>query len=262
MTWRCLLMMMILASCCHQAAPTGAGGGSLGAFLPPERGQAAVGTLLAQNATVADPSACADHCLQLQVGVQVVSINVCEEEHGSKLTCQCSGWGVEYDLQKNRSSCSWYRRSFPRNDSRVLPQVAVLAEVPQRGVALAPASLLSKAFVANIEYLRLRSDVDAMLYRFRLRKDAPCHREKPAGYCFGWDCSLAPDYAASGFIMGVSASLRWMEDAGLKTTLEKLLAEMQTCSNDNGWFLPWSESEMAANWYHLRVIVITIRTLY
>ena len=40
-----------------------------------------------------------------------------------------------------------------------------------------------------------------MLYRFRLRKDAPCHRAVPAGYCFGWDCSLAPDYAASGFIM-------------------------------------------------------------
>jgi hypothetical protein len=89
----------------------------------------------------------------------------------------------------------------------------------------------------------------SMLYRFRLRKDAPCHSEKPAGYCFGWDCSLAPDYAASGFIMGVGASLRWMTDAGLKTTLERLLAEMATCSNDNGWFLPWSESEMAANWY-------------
>ena len=68
-------------------------------------------------------------------------------------------------------------------------------------------------------------------------------------YCFGWDCSLAPDYAASGFIMGVAASLRWMEDAGLKTTLETLLSEMTTCSNDNGWFLPWSEDEMAANWY-------------
>ena len=38
---------------------------------------------------------------------------------------------------------------------------------------------ISKAFVANIEYLRLRSDVDAMMYRFRLRKDAACHSEKP-----------------------------------------------------------------------------------
>lgn len=85
--------------------------------------------------------------------------------------------------------------------------------------------------------------------RFRLRKDAPCHSPKPAGYCFGWDCSLAPDYAASGFIMGVGASLRWLEDVGLQSTLERLLQELATCSNDNGWFLPWSESEMAANWY-------------
>ena len=36
-----------------------------------------------------------------------------------------------------------------------------------------------------------------------------------------------------------------MEDAGLKSTLEKLLAEMSACSSENGWFLPWSESEMA-----------------
>lgn len=49
--------------------------------------------------------------------------------------------------------------------------------------------------------------------------------------------------------MGVGASLRWLADAGLQSTLELLLAEMSTCSNDNGWFLPWSESEMAANWY-------------
>ena len=49
--------------------------------------------------------------------------------------------------------------------------------------------------------------------------------------------------------MGVGASLRWLEDVGLQSTLERLLQELATCSNDNGWFLPWSESEMAANWY-------------
>ena len=212
----------------------------LGSFLEPVHDQWAVGTWLGPAQTVGSAGECAAKCLAAEP--EAVSMNVCGR------TCHCSGWGVEYDLQ-NKSGCLWYRRSIPRNDARALPKIPVQAEVPQSGVALSRNSLLSKAFVANIEYLRLRSDVDAMLYRFRLRKDSACHSPKPKGYCFGWDCSLAPDYAASGFIMGVGASLRWMVDAGLQSTLEKLLEEMSTCSNDDGWFLPWSKSEMAANWY-------------
>eukprot|EP01051_Picozoa_sp_SAG22_P021133 SAG22_NODE_4546_length_1238_cov_2.091308_2_plen_54_part_01 len=50
--------------------------------------------------------------------------------------------------------------------------------------------------------------------------------------------------------MGAAASLRWLEDAGLKRTLEELLREMASCGGaDDGWFLPWEEDEMAANWY-------------
>jgi hypothetical protein len=103
--------------------------------------QAAVGTQLGATVAVTDPSACAAHCLELPE--EAVSMNVCKD--GATLRCQCSGWGVEYDLQQNRTGCAWYRRSIPRDERRALPKVAVRAEVPQGGVALSPASLLSKA---------------------------------------------------------------------------------------------------------------------
>eukprot|EP01051_Picozoa_sp_SAG22_P021132 SAG22_NODE_4546_length_1238_cov_2.091308_1_plen_283_part_00 len=207
------------------AAPAG--------FLLPQSDTWAVGTWVAANASGAGglglwlgpppttAAECAARCLKLEAATEprqeIVSINVCPAAAGGNnsspdssgaaagLDCHCSTWGVRFELQ-SKTGCAWYRRSLPRNDSRAVPKVAIQAAVPAFGVALAKpvpgggsgGNLLSQAFLANIEYLRLRSDVDAMLYRFRLRKSAPCHQPKPKGYCYGWDCSLAPDYAASG----------------------------------------------------------------
>lgn len=138
---------------------------TLSAFLPPVIDSAAFGTQLGDNKSVATPEDCAAWCLQVEQieSQEVVSMNVCGA--GVSKLCQCSGWGVAYDLQDNRAGCQWYRRSIARNETAVQARVAVLARVPDRGVALGNASLLSKAFKANIEYLRLRADVDAMLYR-------------------------------------------------------------------------------------------------
>ena len=137
----------------------------LSAFLPAMVDRAAAGTQLGPTKSVPSPEACAAWCLKLEQteGQEVVSMNLCGD--GAARLCQCSGWGVEYQLQENRTGCLWYRRSIPRNETRVEPRVAVLARVPDHGVALDSTSLLSKAFLANVEYLRLRADVDAMLYR-------------------------------------------------------------------------------------------------
>ena len=134
-------------------------------FLPPVIGRVATGTQIGPTETVTTSEDCAARCLHLEQfeGQQVVSMNMCGE--GAAKSCQCSGWGVEYHLQENRTGCLWYRRSLPRNETPVEARVTVLARVPDKGVSLERTSLLSKAFVANIEYLRLRADVDAMLYR-------------------------------------------------------------------------------------------------
>lgn len=138
---------------------------ALSAFLPAIVDRAATGTQLGPTQSVPSPEACAARCLKLEQteGQEVVSMNLCGDS--ATRLCQCSGWGVEYQLQENKTGCLWYRRSIPRNETRVEPRVAMLARVPDKGVALDSTSLLSKAFVANVEYLRLRADVDAMLYR-------------------------------------------------------------------------------------------------
>ena len=134
-------------------------------FLQPVLDAAAVGTQLGPSSVVATAEECAARCLKLEDDEdKVVSMNVCRPTKGAMLICQCSEWGVQYDLQENTTGCAWYRRSIPRDDARALPKVAVQARLPDSGVALGASSLLSKAFVANIEYLRLRADVDAYVF--------------------------------------------------------------------------------------------------
>jgi len=154
-----------------------------GQFLPVQTG------VYAANADLVPPFnvSSVDECLQACVSYAssnkytgCVHANVCGDT--APLRCGIGGYTRLYTIV-NGSSCSYYQRIMPRNDSSIAPAVKYTLQVPTSNVTLAPGSLLADAVATNVAYL-LSWSVDDILYNFRKRAGNP----NPPGQCVGWEC--------------------------------------------------------------------------
>ena len=159
------------------AALSAAAAAPLDSFLPPRSNFYAANADLVPAFPSADASACAAACL---ANPSCVSINVCDAAAGG-LECGLSGWSEAY-VPGNSPTCTYYRRSIPRNDTKITQAIPWVLAVPSGGVVITGGPL-ADTFTGNVEhYLRVRDPLD-MLHFFGARAGDP----SPPGLCFGWD---------------------------------------------------------------------------
>jgi hypothetical protein len=152
------LLLIVFISGRALAAPPDAP--PLPGFLPPRLNFFAANTELAPPTPVASTAACAASCLATPA---CISINVCAQADGS-LECGLSGWSMAYDPAA-ASTCVYYRRSIPRNDTQHVQAVPWVLSVPSGGVVITGGPF-ADTFNGNLEnYLRVRDPQD-MLHFF------------------------------------------------------------------------------------------------
>lgn len=102
---------------------------------------------------------------------------------------------------------------------------------PLYGVKLT-GGLFHEVFYNNINYLK-HIDIDAMLYWFRRRagKDAP---GKP--YEGHFEDNIKGQTAGL-FLMGAGNTLRWVDEPELRNTLDKIVNEIESCAEPDGYLM-------------------------
>ena len=218
------------------AAATAATAAPLDSFLPPRASTYAAGADIVPAAPVPDASACAASCL---ASPACISINVCLNAGGA-LECGLSGWSEAYN-QASAPECTYYRRSLPRNDTRVSQAVPWLLAVPAGGVVITGGPL-ADTFTGNVEnYLRVRDPLD-MLHFFGARAG-----QAPPGQCFGWD-EWIKGSAAGNYLMGAGGALRWLaNDTQLRANVETVVAGIAGYAQPNGWVWAFNETDIGAD---------------
>lgn len=161
---------MLRSLCVTAAVTVGCCGAPLDSFLAPVAGIFAADADMTSPSTVPDASACATICL---AAPGCISFNLCGSE------CGIQTWNLSY-VPGSSATCSYYRRSIPRNDSAISQRVPWLLTVPPGGVQLQSGALLT-GFEANLNYLRSRDPLD-MIFFFAERAGV----SNPPGKCYGW----------------------------------------------------------------------------
>jgi len=210
---------------------------AISAFLPPIGGAYASNADLQPAVTVSSAEECAAECLNTTIA-PCISFNLCGS--GSSFACGISGWSMAYG-QASSSTCSWYRRSVPRNDAPVTQAVPWQLGVPTSGVAL-KSGPLAQAFNGNLQlYLKTRDPLD-MLHFFAQRAGVA----NPPGECFGWDGWILGS-AAGNFLMGAGNALRWADDAELRSNTEAVVNGIKGYAEPDGWAFAFNESDIVAD---------------
>jgi len=111
------------------------------------------------------------------------------------------------------------------------------ADVPIGGVTLADSGLFKPAMERNIDYLLNSFTVNHMLYPFLRRAGKPVLPDDRPQIGF-WDTDLRGSNAGR-FMMGAGNTLRWMENAKLRDSLNKLIDGIDVCREPNGYILPY-----------------------
>lgn len=153
-------------------------------------------------------------------GITVAS-NEFSRQNGANLSCACSTWGMELQLNVVDNSSSWYAIQRKASSVPAGPVVALQAG-PLDSVVTLDGGLFHDAHRANFDFL-LGHEPGDVLYFFRERAGLP----QPSGaQCFGWDYGLHGSVAGL-FLMGAGNSLRWANHSGLAAQdprLEQLLS--------------------------------------
>ncbi len=206
----------------------------LAAFQPPVAATFAANADLQTPIVVPDAATCATACLARD---DCISFNLCGA--AGSFRCGVSGWNVSY-VPAAAASCSWWRRTIPRNDTYIVQAVPWLLAPPTRGVSL-NAGPIADAFRGNVDlYLRVRDPLD-MLHFFSLRAGAA-----PVGACFGWD-EWIKGSATGNFLMGVGGALRWMDDAALSAAAATVVEGIAQYAMPDGWLWAFNESDIGAD---------------
>jgi DUF1680 family protein len=110
--------------------------------------------------------------------------------------------------------------------------------VPLTGVTL-ESGVFKTAMEKNIGYLLGSFSVDEMLRPFRERagKPVPAGLRDPIAF---WDTEL-PGSSAGRFMMGAGNTLRWMNDAELRSWLDALVDGIEECRAPNGYIMAYPE---------------------
>lgn len=175
-----------------------------------------------------------DNCELLQYAMEFTVVSPAwDPAHGSGLS-GVNGW-------------QYFVKEQPRNDSRVVPVITadLLPLTPPSGqVALVGTGPYSTAFLRNQQqYIKAWFGIDEvgtsnhtagvnnLAYFFRKRAGD----DDPPGTPVGWDCGLKGS-AASGVMMGAGHSLRWQEDAALRSALTDLVNAIRAAADpDTGY---------------------------
>ena len=121
--------------------------------------------------------------------------------------------------------------------------VPLKAETPATGVRLA-GGIFKTAFENNIGYLKSLSQ-DAILYWFRVKAGLPAPGEPYRGH---FEDNIKGQTAGL-FLMGAGNSLRWGEDAELRTRLNEIVDMIDTAKEPDGFFEPIPKSEFGTKEY-------------
>ncbi len=125
-------------------------------------------------------------------------------------------------------------------------QVAYQLDAPMGGVRLT-GGRFQRVFENNIQFLK-DFDVDRMLYWYRIHKGKPAPGVPYAGEHGHFENNLKGQTAGE-FMMGAGTALLWQEDETLRKMTRALLAEMESCRDDDGFIIPIPRAEFATKEY-------------
>jgi len=120
-------------------------------------------------------------------------------------------------------------------------RVSYAAEVPITGVTL-HGGLFEAAMRNNIRYLMDSYTLDDLLLQFRERagKPIPASAHKPDQF---WESDLAGSNAGR-FLMGAGNTLRWIDDAELRSRFNALVDGIAECKQPDGHVMAYPEDSI------------------
>lgn len=116
-----------------------------------------------------------------------------------------------------------------------------LANAPLGGVSVSN-GFFRRAMENNINYLLTSFSVDDMLRPFRERAGKPVgvRMREPIPF---WETTL-PGSSAGRFLMGAGNTLRWMEHAELRASLNAVVDGIEECRQPNGYIMAYPEEKI------------------
>lgn len=129
------------------------------------------------------------------------------------------------------------------NPQNVIPQaqwhpVKTIAEVPQKGVKL-NGGLLGKVFNNNVDYLLNSFTYEENVRNFKLKAGLPVQpfsARFTAPGDFMWLQQL-PGSCVGRFLMGAGNSLRWTDNAALRSEMDAMVNLIDSCKEPDGYLL-------------------------
>jgi DUF1680 family protein len=130
-----------------------------------------------------------------------------------------------------------YKTRMKASDPKTWKPVDCPVDVPVTGVELSDDGLFKTALQRNINYLLSTFSVNHMLVPFRLRagQQNPPDDRPQVGF---WDTDLRGANAGR-FMMGAGNTLRWLENAELRSRLNELIDGIEACGEKDGYILAY-----------------------
>jgi hypothetical protein len=200
----------------------------LDSFLAPVDGIYGANADLVTPLNNSDPIACASLCLS---NSECVSFNICGDR------CGISAWNAS--LVQASGPCSWYRRSIPRNDTRIVQAVPWLLQVPTANVSITGGPLAT-GFDENLNHYLKTRDPQDMLHFFAMRAT----NQTNVGQCYGWGGWIEGSETGN-FLMGAGGALRWVDDAQLRNNTAQVVNGIAQYASQDGWIFAFNESAIS-----------------
>lgn len=170
-------------------------------------------------------------------------IGVTSESKDVAVGCVVTGdpvYTVTKDLgqltRPERIETEYVRRDYPNQvtDASTWKRVEYKAHAPLSGVTL-EGGLFEKVMRNNIGYLLDSFTLDDLLLQFRQRagRPIPPSNHKPNQF---WEQDLAGSNAGR-FLMGAGNTLRWIEDAELRSRMDAVVDGIAKCAEPDGYIM-------------------------
>jgi DUF1680 family protein len=124
--------------------------------------------------------------------------------------------------------------------------VVYKAQTPIGGVQLSD-GLFKKTMENNISYLMSSFTFDELVRNFYLKAGKPLQPLEKRLNNF-WFADL-PGQEAGRFLMGAGNTLRWMENAGLRTRMNKIVDVIDECKEPDGYIMAYPKDKIFAGEY-------------
>lgn len=146
--------------------------------------------------------------------------------------CSDSPTRVDYSLPAGE-----YKTRLVASDPAGWKPVNLTVTAPTGGITLADGGMFKTVLERNIEYLLGSFTVNHLLYPFRMRAGKPPLPDNRPQVGF-WDTDLRGSNAGR-YMMGAGNTLRWLEHAALRDSLNKLIDGIEECRQPDGYILAY-----------------------